>query len=135
MRLLAIDYGTARIGLAISDETGTIARPYRTIPSNGEAAATIATIVKEEGVGEIVLGMPYDLRGKETESTRNTQKFAEQLRPLLTCPITERDESLSSRKAVERMVEAGVGKKRRREKENIDAWAAAIVLQEYLDQR
>lgn len=139
MRTLGIDYGTARVGLALSDEMGVIATPHSVLSYSRAVAAEIAAIVARENVGAVVVGMPYDLRGRETESTRRVKNFVVTLGDALTaagvsCPIHERDEALSSQRAVARMVEAGVRKEKRRQKENTDMWAAAIILQEHLDE-
>jgi len=133
MRVLAIDFGTVRIGTAISDELGLFASPHRVIPSTKEAPAAIADLVRETGAGTVVIGMPYALDGSETEMTRRTRNFAEKLRQLLSCPLVEWDEAFSSRSAAAMMREAGVRRKRRREKGRTDVWAAAIILQGYLD--
>ncbi|MGE3800275.1 MAG: Holliday junction resolvase RuvX [Candidatus Kapaibacterium sp.] len=132
MRSLGIDYGTARVGLAISDELGITVRPFGVLKYSKNIVEEILAIVQREGIGLVVVGMPYDLRGNETETTERVQRFAEKLRGMLPCPVVEWDEALSSRKAVERMVEAGVKKSKRREKGTTDSWAAAIILQEYL---
>ncbi|MCB0713522.1 MAG: Holliday junction resolvase RuvX [Ignavibacteriae bacterium] len=132
MRSLGIDYGTARVGLAISDELGITVRPYSVLTYSKSVVDEIHKVVQTEAVELVVVGMPYDLRGKETETTVRVKKFIEKLRGILPCPVVEWDEALSSRKAVERMVEAGVKKSKRREKGTTDSWAAAIILQEYL---
>ena len=134
MRSLAIDYGTARVGVAISDELGITVRPYGVLNYSKKVIDEIASIVEAEGVELVVIGMPYDLRGNVTESTERTKRFAENLRQSLACEVVEWDEALSSRKAVERMVEAGIRKSKRREKGTTDAWAAAVILQEYLSE-
>lgn len=133
MRTLGIDYGAARVGLALSDELGVLASPYTTLAYSKTIFEEIAEIVRRENVGAVVIGMPYDANGAETESTRRTKNFTEKLRKVLDCPVAEHDEAFSSRRAMERMVEAGVRKSKRRQKENTDNWAAAIVLQEFLD--
>lgn len=133
MRILGIDYGTARVGIALSDELGILASPRAVLPYSKAVIEQIADIVRREEVGSVVIGMPYGLKGETTESTERTKRFAEKLRAALPCPVVEWDESFSSRRAVARMVEAGVRKSQRRKKENTDAWAAAVVLQEYLE--
>lgn len=135
MRTLGIDYGTARVGLAVSDELGILASPYTVLSYSKGVIEEIAEIVRKENVGEVVVGMPYGLKGESTESTERTKRFAEKLREALSCTVAEWDEAFSSRRAVARMVEAGVRKSQRRRKENTDAWAAAIILQEYLESR
>ena len=134
MKHLGIDYGTKRTGVAISDETGLLARPYEVLDSRDDLLGTIAEIVRNEEIEMVVVGMPYDLRGEETDITRLVRDFLEKLRDLLPCSVEEHDEAMSSRRAVERMVHAGVGKKKRRQKGKTDTWAAALILQEYLDQ-
>lgn len=135
MRILAIDYGTVRVGTAISDEIGMIATPFRLLPYSREVVQTIATIVAEESIGEVVVGVPFMHDGRETLTTRQAENFAARLRTILPCPVVEWDEAFSSRRAGERMIEAGVPKSKRRKKGNTDTWAAAIVLQDYLDSR
>lgn len=135
MRALAIDYGTVRIGLALSDELKMFASPLKVVRESAEAPAEIAAIVAANGVDVVVLGMPYRLDGSASETTLRVKAFAEKLRVLLTCPIVEWDEAFSTRHASAQMIGAGVRKKRRREKGTSDMWAASIILQEYLDSR
>lgn len=133
MRVLAIDFGTVRIGTALSDELGMFARPYEVITFSKEAPAAVAELVRASGATAVVLGMPYALDGSETEMTRRTKNFAEKLRPLLACPLVEWDEAYSSRTAGTLMRDAGMRRKRRRQKGKTDTWAAAVILQGYLD--
>ncbi|MBS1912189.1 MAG: Holliday junction resolvase RuvX [Bacteroidetes bacterium] len=133
MRILSIDFGTVRIGTAISDELGIVAAPLAVIPNGGDAHERVADLARSNGVERVVIGMPYALNGTESEMTRITREFAERLRPLLPCPLVEWDEAFTSRKAGERMRSANVGRKRRRQKGKTDTWAAAIILQEYLE--
>lgn len=133
MRILAVDYGTARVGLALSDEMGILASPFRTLAYSKGVVEEIAEIVRAEGVGLVVVGIPYDLKERATESTERTKRFAAKLREALPCGVEELDESLTSKRAVARMVEAGIKKGKRREKGQTDMWAAAIILQDYLD--
>jgi len=133
MRVLAIDFGTVRIGTAISDELGLFATPHKVIPYNEEAPAAIADLVRESGAGCVVIGMPYALDETKTKMTRTTKNFAEKLRPLLPCPLVEWDEAYSSRTAGAMMRDSGMRRKRRQEKGKTDTWAAAVILQGYLD--
>lgn len=135
MRALAVDYGTVRIGLAISDELKMFASPLKVLATSADSPAEIAGIVASGGVDVVVLGMPYRLNGTESETTKRVKAFAEKLRPLLSCPLVEWDESFSTQRASERMIAAGVRKKKRREKGTSDLWAASVILQEYLDSR
>ena len=86
-------------------------------------------------VQQVIIGMPYALNGGETEMTHRVKAFAVKLRAALSCPVVEWDESYSSHKATMRMVESGMKKKKRQEKGTVDAWAAAIILQDYLAAR
>jgi putative Holliday junction resolvase len=133
MRILSIDFGTVRIGTALSDELGMFATPHAVIPYAADAAQELAAIAVREHVGCVVIGMPYALDGTESSMTRQTKNFAAKLRALLACPLVEWDEAFSSRKAGEKMRSAGMKKKKRQVKGTTDAWAAAIILQEYLD--
>ncbi len=133
MRVLAIDFGTVRIGTALSDELGLFASPHKVLPYSKDAAAGIAALVQESGVATVVIGMPYALDGTETDMTRRTRNFAEKLRPLLPCALVEWDEAFSSRTAGSLMRDAGMRRKRRQEKGMTDTWAAAVILQGYLD--
>jgi putative Holliday junction resolvase len=133
MRILSIDFGTVRIGTALSDELKMLATPCKVIAYSGDAAADIAALAREHNVESVVIGMPYALDGTESLMTRQTKNFAARLRALLDCPLIEWDEAFSSRKAGERMRSAGMKKKKRQVKGTTDAWAAAIILQEYLD--
>jgi putative Holliday junction resolvase len=135
MRILAIDYGTTRIGTAMCDELEIVVTPFKVLSYNRDVAQEIAKIVREENVETVVIGMPHALNGNETETTRRVRNFAAKLRGLLSCPVEEWDETYSSRKASMRMVEAGVKKKKREQKGTNDTWAAAIILQEFLAAR
>lgn len=122
MKILGIDYGTKRIGLAISDETQTLAREYD-ILSPADFWSSIEQIVSQEGVGKIVLGLPIGMSGQETAKTHEVADFQLQLTSRLSVPIELIDERLSSV-----MAEHIVGKNN-----HIDSLAAQIFLQNYLD--
>ena len=135
MRLLALDLGEARIGVALSDETETLASGLATLRSVGPRrdAQAIAALVREHGVGEVVVGMPYRLDGSVGPQGEKIAAFVERLRRSLRVPVVVRDERLTSVAADERLAAAGV--RRRDRKGRLDQAAAAIVLQEYLDER
>jgi putative holliday junction resolvase len=135
MRILAIDYGTVRVGLAMCDELEIVVTPFRVLPYSRQLPEEIARITGEQNVQQVIIGMPYALNGGETEMTRRVHAFAVKLRAALSCPVVEWDESYSSHKATQRMVESGMKKKKRQEKGTVDAWAAAIILQDYLAAR
>jgi putative Holliday junction resolvase len=135
VRLLALDLGEARIGVALSDETETLASGLATLRSIGPRrdAQAIAALVLEHGVGEVVVGMPYRLDGSVGPQGEKVAAFVERLRRSLRVPVVVRDERLTSVAADERLAAAGV--RRRDRKGRLDRAAAAIVLQEYLDER
>jgi putative Holliday junction resolvase len=133
VRLLAVDLGEASI--AMSDESGTLATGLVTRRSVGprKDAQAIAALVREHGVGEVVIGMPYRLDGSVGPQGEKAQAFAERLRRSLRVPVVLRDERLTSVAADERLAAAGVRRRDRRER--IDRVAAEILLQEHLDER
>jgi len=135
VRLLAVDLGEARIGIAMSDETGTLATGLPTLRSGGprKDAQAIAALVREHGVGEVVIGMPYRLDGSVGPQGEKVQAFAGRLRRSLRVPVVLRDERLTSVAADERLAAAGVRRRDRRER--LDRVAAEILLQEHLDER
>jgi putative Holliday junction resolvase len=136
-RILALDYGARRIGIALTDPTRTIASPVTTLkrrPGKRPPWTELARIVEEQEVTEFVVGLPLDLSGDEGEWAAEVRAFGEQLDRRFGLPIHWVDERLSSVMA-ERAVR-GIGLKRgeREQKERVDAAAAAIILQAYLRQ-
>lgn len=138
MRVLAIDLGARRIGLALSDPTGTVARPWRTLESCGsieEDAASIASIIDElhaaaDGLSAAVVGLPVRLDGSPNDQTPRARAFAARLAARVRTPIVLQDERLTSREAERRLA---LGEKDwRRRKEKLDAAAAAVILEDYL---
>ncbi|MFH1171314.1 MAG: Holliday junction resolvase RuvX [bacterium] len=125
MTVLGIDYGSVRVGLAISDERGRLAVPSETLTpkSESELLFTIQQIVREKGVGKIVVGLPLALSGRETEQTRQTLQFIQGLQTRLSIPVETEDERLTSVEAARGGVDASTK----------DARAAALLLQNYLD--
>jgi putative Holliday junction resolvase len=121
MKILGIDYGTKRIGVAISDESLTLAREL-SIVSPKEFASGIDSIIADEGVAEIVVGLPLNMNGGDTDKTREAREFARQLEKK-SLPVHLVDERLSSAMAARA---AGTEK-------NIDSLAAQMILQTYLD--
>ena len=139
MRVLAIDVGQRRVGLAISDRSRTLARPLTTLavtPADAvdRVAHKIAQLAAEEdGVAEIVVGLPVRLDGSSNEQTAHVSAFVAALQARTTLPVRTADERLTSREAESRL--AVNERDWRKRKERLDAAAAAIILQEYLDQR
>ena len=135
VRILAVDLGDVRIGVALSDETATLASGLPTLRSIGPRrdAQAIASLVREHGVGEVVLGMPLRLDGSLGPRGEQVTAFVERLRRSLRVPVVPWDERLSSVAADELLAEAGV--RRRDRKSRIDRAAATLILQGYLDAR
>jgi putative Holliday junction resolvase len=139
VRALGIDYGRKRIGLALSDATGLLARPWKTIARVGAPprvsaalAAEIAALQREpDGLAAVVLGLPRRLGGEANEQTAAVQELAERLGALVEVPVVLQDERLTSREAESLL--ASKERDWRRRKALVDATAAAIILQDYLD--
>lgn len=133
-RIVAVDYGTRRVGIAISDPLHIIARPYGTYTPD-QAVIELETIHREMGIACLLMGWPLTPEGEEGPATERVQQYINRVaKRLRKVPILKVDERSSSRRAVEALIDAGVGRKKRGEKERIDAAAAAVILQDYLEQ-
>jgi putative holliday junction resolvase len=141
MRFLGIDYGRRRIGLALSDATGLLARPWKTIPREGNTAQVARVLAREvaallaedDGLAGIVLGHPRKLGGEPTDQTSTVDALAGTLRTELAIPLVLQDERLSSREA-ESLLAQRI-KSWRDRKPLLDAASAAVILQDFLDSR
>jgi putative Holliday junction resolvase len=141
VRIVGLDVGRKRIGVAISDATGQLARPEGTlqVPDLGpgavrSAVAEIARLGAEDGgVGAVVVGLPAHLDGSPSDMTAHVRAFASELARLLPVPVALQDERLTSREAESRL--ASTIKDWRTRKARLDAAAAAVILQDYLDGR
>ena len=133
MRILAIDHGEKRIGIAISDETGTIANPLTLIKHVSRAidVAQVATLALEQGVELIVIGQSFDEDGYPNLAGRRAAHFAEALKEQTDLPIELWDESFSTQKARSARIQMGVSRKKR--SGHLDQLAATVILQSYLD--
>lgn len=139
VRVLGIDYGRRRIGLALSDATGLLARPWKAIRREGPTAQVATTLAREiaslvsddDGLGTVVIGLPRRLSGEANEQTPHVEALVERLRALTDVPVVTQDERLSSHEA-ERLL-ARTEKDWRKRKPLLDATAAAVILQDYLD--
>ena len=138
MRVLGVDVGARRLGLALSDPTASLATPWRTIPAGATSRATAAAIndlvlamEPSDGVGTIVVGLPRRLNGEDTTETGRAREIATALGELTGLPVRLQDERLSSREAESRL--AVRERDWRKRKARIDAAAAAVILQDYLD--
>lgn len=123
MRVLALDYGLARIGCAISDPTGTLATPIEAIEP--PEATTVAQLAREREAERIVVGMPVTLAGGDSDQTGLTRAFAEELSGLVDLPVETWDERFTTRMAARTRLESGAGA-------DEDSIAAAHLLESYL---
>jgi putative Holliday junction resolvase len=132
-RILAVDFGDARTGLAATDWTGTIAVPLGRIDARDDAAvvAAIAEIVRERDTQAVVLGMPLTLDGTPGQRALRTTAFRERLQLALKVPVVAVDESHSTDEAHERLKQGGLKASRR--KELADSVAALVILERYRD--
>ncbi len=141
VRALGIDCGKRRIGLALSDATGLLARPWKTIASDGDPARAAATLAAEvavlaaqdDGLAAIAVGYPRRLNGEVTDATKVVEAIVALLRSQVDVPVVLQDERLSSREAESLLARSE--KDWRKRKRRIDAAAAAVILQDYLDGR
>jgi putative Holliday junction resolvase len=139
--VLGIDYGARRVGLALSDATGTLASPWRMLQRPPSEAATLDLLIREiehlanedDGLAAVVVGWPRRLDGSATHQTPLVETFARALEQRVNIPVILQDERLTSHEAEARL--AIRERDWRRRKEKLDAAAAAIVLQDYLDHR
>lgn len=140
VRLLALDIGERRIGLAVSDVSGTLARPLHTLVRRGSVDEAVNAVVDtihqlqadDDGLDRVVVGMPTRLDGTSNEQTARVRAFVERLRARTALPLSYQDERLTSREA-ERKLALRESDWRKR-KLRLDAAAAAVILQDYLDE-
>jgi putative Holliday junction resolvase len=132
-RILGLDFGRARIGVAISDELQMLAHPLETIPANEEPALRVAEIVREKQVDHVVAGIPRQMNGQIGTAATEVLEFVEKLRAILSCPVVTWDERLTTVAAHRALRDAG--KKTRDTRGYVDQVAAQMILQTYLDRR
>ncbi|MBI3420611.1 MAG: Holliday junction resolvase RuvX [Candidatus Sungbacteria bacterium] len=125
MRYLGIDYGTKRIGVAVSDAGGRIAFPLRTIANkpSGLALQKLARMVYREKIKRVIIGLPLALGGHETQQTATVRSFAQLLGNIVRAPLIFENEMLTTR----------IAKQAGANRTNVDRISAAIILQSYLD--
>jgi putative Holliday junction resolvase len=136
MRVLGVDFGEKRIGLAVSDPTGTIATPLETVQRRAgkrPPVAEIARIAESLGVEHVVVGLPLDLRGEENDWCREVREVGRKIAERLGVSVSFVDERLSSVRAERAVRDSGLKKAERERKERVDAAAAQLILQAWLD--
>ena len=131
--ILAVDFGHARVGVAISDELQLLAHPLETISANEPAAARLAEIVRDKKIDHVVVGIPRRMTGEVGSAATEVLKFVDKLRTILPCAVVTWDERLTTVAAHRALREAG--KKTRATRGYVDQVAAQMILQGYLDRR
>lgn len=129
MKIMALDYGTARIGIALSDESGTIASPFTTI-KNENSVNKILNLIKEQKVQKIVIGIPSDHEGNDTLQSVKVRRFFEKIRDSVEIEVELFDENYSTRDAYDILKTVGYSMKK--SKKLVDEFAASIILREYI---
>jgi putative holliday junction resolvase len=133
MRVLALDHGTQRVGLALSDPSGTLAQPvgYWPLEPFGAFVDRLRGLLMEREVALIVVGMPRNMDGSYGPAAQRVEEFVGVLRSALTVPVRTWDERLTSVQANRLLIEGGMRRAKRKQK--VDSVAAAVLLQSYLD--
>lgn len=137
-RILGIDYGERRVGLALSDPTATIASPLPTLQrrkGKRPPVAPVARLAEDHSVAEIVLGLPLTSEGDDSDWTREVRAFGDALAQRTGLPVALHDERMTSARAERAVRSLGLSKEKREDKARIDAAAAVLILQAYLDSK
>ncbi len=139
-KILGLDYGSVRIGIALSDETRTIAFGKEVLPNKPTLLNQIHKIIQTENVYEIILGYPLNMKGEKTNQTLEVEKFEQSLNEFLqkngiAVNVIRWDERLTSKMAEISLITSGMKKKKRQEKGHLDIISAALILQSYLDSK
>ena len=134
-RILCFDYGLKRVGVAVTDELKIISTPHDTFPASN-VFNLISEYLSKNAVDIFVVGLPSDLKGKETDSTKKTLDFIKSLKNKFpSIPVDTYDERYTSKIAKDSIREMGKNKKFRQEKSNVDKISASIILQSYLTRK
>ncbi len=134
-RILAIDYGLKRIGLALSDPLKIFAYPFKTLSNDNKFFYVLKELVDIQGITEIVVGYPLKENGEKSSSTLEVEKFVLRLKENFKIDIILRDERYTSELAKQNILQSVTKKKKRQDKGLVDRNAASIFLQEYLDEK
>jgi putative Holliday junction resolvase len=132
-RILAIDYGSVRIGLAVCDPLRVTTRGAGTIPNDAGLITRLVLLASAEGVVEIVVGMPYAPDGGLGAKGEEVKRFIDRLEAAVEVPVRTWDESQTTVAAHRRMRDGGMKRKQRQEKGRVDEMAARVLLEEYLE--
>jgi len=130
-RLVALDVGERRVGVAVSDELWLVASPVESVDMKRDGMDRLVALIERYDPERIVIGLPIGMSGREGPQAAATRAFAQQLRDRIDLPIVFWDERLTTFMADQSLIEAG--HRRARRKQHVDAVAAALILQSYLD--
>ena len=130
-RLMGIDFGEVRIGVALSDPLQIFSQPFRVVPNNENTISEIRKIIKSEEVGKIILGLPLNLEGEDTKKTLEVREFSEILKSNVNIPVIFWDERYTSVEANEELKQMGYSIAESRKV--IDKVAASIILRNYME--
>lgn len=134
-RLLGLDYGDRRIGVAVSDPLNIIARGITVVLCNAKAVHEISRLAREYDVEKIIIGLPLNLKGESGLKAKQVEEFITMLQSEVGIPVERMDERFTSKIAQATLREMGTKKSARQTKGTIDEMAAALILQSYLDRR
>lgn len=132
-RIMAIDFGLKRIGIALSDSLKLFAYPHITLANDSKLFNELKKIVEEKQVQEIVLGIPTEKQASKTSVVKSIEKFKNELESKIKLKIILWDESYTSSIAQKKILESVTKKNKRQDKGLLDMYSAAVILQEYLD--
>ncbi|HMA61853.1 MAG TPA: Holliday junction resolvase RuvX [bacterium] len=134
-KILGVDFGEVRTGVAITDPLQIIASPYATLKPNSinDLINKLVDIVLSEDVEKIIVGLPIGTSGQDTDRTKRTRQFIKILQQSVTIPVEQMDERYSSGEAKQLLIEQGI--KTGHSKAKVDKVAAAIILRRYLDEQ
>ena len=137
-KILGLDYGHVRIGVALSDDNKSIAFGKDIINNNSRMYDSLLKLIQHENVEKIILGYPLNLKGGKTESTLQVERFEGELKTNLlennlNIDVIRWDERLTSKMAEQSLIASGMKKSKRRDKSNLDIISSALILQSYLD--
>ncbi|MBL8017531.1 MAG: Holliday junction resolvase RuvX [Ignavibacteria bacterium] len=140
-KVLGIDHGSVRLGIAVSDPSASVAFGREVLKNDKNVLGKLKTFIAEEEIEKVVIGYPLNLKGGKTQQTIEVDKFTEGLKaalsdaPFSAIEVVLWDERFTSKLAADSMLESGMKKKQRQVKGNIDIISAALMLQSYLDSR
>ena len=128
--IVALDVGSQRIGVASANSIAQIATPLVTLPNTDSVVSAIASLLADESVTTLVVGLPRNLNGEDTAQTQAVRQFVEMLKPAISVPVVFQDEALTSRKAEDELIARG----KPFSKGDIDALAATYILEDYMQE-